>query len=174
MTVRSLSSLADFVIGESLLHCRMVLDAEVPRQSPSGVTGWIAIFALGKLGGESSTTARTWTILPRFIRCRRGSRFCTKLGERLVQAFACRPGRLPFRVDMRLRPHGETGPLVPTVESMVNYYESWGEAWERQALIKARHVAGGDALGGVSWTLSAVMPLPGRWTTGRSRNSRSA
>jgi glutamate-ammonia-ligase adenylyltransferase len=149
-TVRSLSSLADFVIGESLVHCRMVLEAEAPRSRGPGSPGGFAIFALGKLGGRELNYSSDVDL----IFCRDSSdaaedlRFCTKLGERLVQALShAGPDGFLFRVDMRLRPHGETGPLVPTVESMVNYYESWGEAWERQALIKARHVAGDDALG---------------------------
>ena len=69
-----------------------------------------------------------------------GSAWCSVLGRREEEGFL-------YRVDMRLRPHGETGPLVPTIDSLENYYESWGEAWERQALIKARPICGDEALG---------------------------
>jgi glutamate-ammonia-ligase adenylyltransferase len=48
---------------------------------------------------------------------------------------------------MRLRSYGETGPLVPPIDNLENYYESWGEAWERQALIKARPICGDEELG---------------------------
>jgi len=52
-----------------------------------------------------------------------------------------------FRVDARLRPGGETGPLVRSLDGYVNYYEAWGSPWESQALLKARFVAGDADLG---------------------------
>jgi glutamate-ammonia-ligase adenylyltransferase len=55
-------------------------------------------------------------------------------------------GRL-FRVDMRLRPQGAAGELVLSFAETVNYYYSVGRAWERQAMIKARPIAGDLALG---------------------------
>jgi glutamate-ammonia-ligase adenylyltransferase len=51
------------------------------------------------------------------------------------------------RVDMRLRPGGDAGPLVQSVDSVENYYAARGELWERQMLIKARCVAGDAVLG---------------------------
>ena len=47
-----------------------------------------------------------------------------------------------FRVDMRLRPFGESGPLVLNFDAMENYYQAHGRDWERYALIKARVVTG--------------------------------
>ncbi len=148
-TVRSLSTLADLVIAETLIHCRRALEGELPGGGATPHEGF-AVFALGKLGGRELNYSSDVDL----IFCRESSdapeelRFCTKLGERVVQALShAGPDGFLFRVDMRLRPHGETGPLVPTVDSMINYYESWGEAWERQALIKARHVAGDRASG---------------------------
>ncbi|HSE85127.1 MAG TPA: bifunctional [glutamate--ammonia ligase]-adenylyl-L-tyrosine phosphorylase/[glutamate--ammonia-ligase] adenylyltransferase, partial [Candidatus Binatia bacterium] len=52
-----------------------------------------------------------------------------------------------FRIDLRLRPMGASGPLVQSVGSAMVYYESWGQCWERAALIKARPVAGERKLG---------------------------
>ena len=148
-TVRGLSTLADLVIAETLAHCRRALEDELTGTSPRSPEGF-AVFALGKLGGRELNYSSDVDL----VFCRDSSdapgelRFYTKLGERLVQALShAGPDGFLFRVDMRLRPHGESGPLVPTVDSMINYYESWGEAWERQALIKARHVAGDNALG---------------------------
>src|SRR3972149_1608961 len=48
---------------------------------------------------------------------------------------------------MRLRPSGKTGPLVCSVESFRHYHQTSSELWERQALIKARFVAGDRSLG---------------------------
>ncbi|HET6965623.1 MAG TPA: bifunctional [glutamine synthetase] adenylyltransferase/[glutamine synthetase]-adenylyl-L-tyrosine phosphorylase [Acidimicrobiales bacterium] len=50
--------------------------------------------------------------------------------------------RRAFRVDADLRPEGRNGPLTRTLESYVAYWERWAEAWERQALLKARPVSG--------------------------------
>jgi [glutamine synthetase] adenylyltransferase / [glutamine synthetase]-adenylyl-L-tyrosine phosphorylase len=52
-----------------------------------------------------------------------------------------------FRVDLRLRPEGSQGPLVPLASAMVEYYQSWGRTWERSAMLKARAVAGDRSLG---------------------------
>ncbi|MBA3709289.1 MAG: hypothetical protein H0W83_10785, partial [Planctomycetes bacterium] len=56
-------------------------------------------------------------------------------------------GRM-FRVDMRLRPEGDRGELVLSYRETVDYYYSVGRPWERQALIKARPIAGDLAMGG--------------------------
>ncbi len=47
-----------------------------------------------------------------------------------------------FRVDLRLRPDGTKGELANSLRSAEIYYESWGQTWERGAMIKARPVAG--------------------------------
>jgi glutamate-ammonia-ligase adenylyltransferase len=47
-----------------------------------------------------------------------------------------------YRVDLRLRPEGDAGPLARSLESCENYYAEWGQTWERMMLIKARHIAG--------------------------------
>jgi [glutamine synthetase] adenylyltransferase / [glutamine synthetase]-adenylyl-L-tyrosine phosphorylase len=52
-----------------------------------------------------------------------------------------------FRVDLRLRPEGTRGDLATSLRSAEIYYESWGQAWERGAMIKARPVAGDLAVG---------------------------
>ncbi|MEO5376835.1 MAG: bifunctional [glutamate--ammonia ligase]-adenylyl-L-tyrosine phosphorylase/[glutamate--ammonia-ligase] adenylyltransferase [Magnetococcus sp. DMHC-6] len=52
-----------------------------------------------------------------------------------------------FRVDARLRPEGESGELCLSTTAALTYYESWGQTWERAAMIKARPVAGHLPLG---------------------------
>ena len=52
-----------------------------------------------------------------------------------------------FRVDIRLRPESSAGVIIRSMESYESYYEGWGDLWERQALIKARSVAGDMAFG---------------------------
>lgn len=52
-----------------------------------------------------------------------------------------------FRVDHDLRPEGRSGPLVNSIEAIERYYEIFGQDWERQALLRARVVAGDISLG---------------------------
>jgi glutamate-ammonia-ligase adenylyltransferase len=52
-----------------------------------------------------------------------------------------------YRVDLRLRPEGRSGGIASSLRSCEIYYESWGQTWERQALIKARPIAGDSVLG---------------------------
>lgn len=53
----------------------------------------------------------------------------------------------PYRVDLRLRPEGERGPVVHSLERAMHYYDVLGRTWERQAYVKARPVAGDLDLG---------------------------
>ncbi len=52
-----------------------------------------------------------------------------------------------FRVDLRLRPEGNSGEMANSLVAGEIYYESWGQSWERSAMLKARPVAGSKALG---------------------------
>lgn len=150
-TAHSLSVLADWVVRTVLDSCRETLDEEESVRSATPVPeGGFAVIAMGKLGGMELNYSSDIDL----IFCRRNPvsekemNFFSKLGERIVRTLS-KVGQEGFlyRTDMRLRPHGSTGPLVPTIESLVNYYESWSEPWERQALIKARFIAGCDEVG---------------------------
>ena len=70
--------------------------------------------------------------------------YFTKIGQRLITALdAVTADGFAFRVDMRLRPLGDGGPLVGAFSSLSGYYQDQGREWERYAMIKAR-VVGGD------------------------------
>ncbi|MBN2291619.1 MAG: bifunctional [glutamate--ammonia ligase]-adenylyl-L-tyrosine phosphorylase/[glutamate--ammonia-ligase] adenylyltransferase [Pirellulales bacterium] len=53
-----------------------------------------------------------------------------------------------YRVDLRLRPDGQRGPIVSSMAGAMQYYDLRGRTWERQAYIKARPVAGDRSAGG--------------------------
>jgi glutamate-ammonia-ligase adenylyltransferase len=55
--------------------------------------------------------------------------------------------RPAWRVDLALRPEGRAGPLVRSLASYEAYWDRWAEAWEFQALLKARAIVGGGGLG---------------------------
>lgn len=70
--------------------------------------------------------------------------FFLKLGQRLIKALdAMTIDGFVFRVDMRLRPYGQSGALALSFDAMEEYYQDQGREWERYAMIKAR-VVGGD------------------------------
>ena len=72
------------------------------------------------------------------------SRFC----EFIIKAMSeITPEGYVFRVDIRLRPESSAGVIIRSMESYESYYEGWGDLWERQALIKARPVAGDMVFG---------------------------
>jgi glutamate-ammonia-ligase adenylyltransferase len=69
-----------------------------------------------------------------------------KLGQRLINALDKNTADgFVFRVDMRLRPFGQSGPLVVTYGALEDYYSTHGREWERYALIKARIMTGPDS-----------------------------
>ena len=82
--------------------------------------------------------------------------------NRLAEAFVAELTRLApegmlCRIDLRLRPEGDVGPLSRSLASYENYYAQWGQTWERMMLIKARHVAGD--LGLANEFLEMVQPF---------------
>ena len=65
-----------------------------------------------------------------------------------------------FRIDARLRPEGNQGPLARSIGGFGRYYAQWGLTWERQALTKARLVAGDTDLGARFTALADDFVLP--------------
>lgn len=69
--------------------------------------------------------------------------YFTKLAQKIIQLLdnVSAEGRV-FRVDMRLRPFGDSGPLVSNFDALEDYYQDQGRDWERYALLKARPLGG--------------------------------
>ena len=69
--------------------------------------------------------------------------FFVRLGQKLIKALDVRNADgFVFRVDMRLRPYGQSGAVILNFDAMEEYYQTQGREWERYAMIKARVVAG--------------------------------
>ena len=74
--------------------------------------------------------------------------FFNKLGEMISKALSqVTEDGFVFRVDVGLRPEGKSGDMAVSLRSAEIYYESWGQSWERTAMLKARPVAGSLTLG---------------------------
>ena len=155
-TVRELSALADACIRQTLAklyqwHC-------VQYGTPFNEVGEqqnLIVICMGKLGaGELNLSSDIDLIFsfyeqgetqggPRSIS---NELFFTRLGQKLVQALDnVTTDGFVFRVDMRLRPHGDSGALVSCFDSLEDYYQTQGREWERYAMIKARFITGNDA-----------------------------
>ncbi len=117
----------------------------------------MTVLGLGKLGGGELNFSSDIDLIFCFERwgeVRRGSKvmetpeFFTKLARKLIAALdqITGDGGL-YRVDMRLRPFGQSGALVFSHEGLEQYYAMHGRDWERYALMKARPVAGDLAAG---------------------------
>ena len=94
--------------------------------------GRLAVIGMGKLGGRELNYASDVDVL-----------FVGEGDARPLMDVA----RTCFRVDADLRPEGRNGPLVRSLASYQAYWERWAQTWEFQALLKARPVAGDEALG---------------------------
>lgn len=144
-----LSYLADQIILQTMnwLYEKQSVVQGIPR-SAKGVQQSLYVFAMGKLGGEELNFSSDIDLIfayPEGGETKGGRkkvdnhRFFTKLAQRLIAALhQITVDGFVFRVDMRLRPFGDSGPLVCNFTSLEDYYQSHGREWERYALIKAR------------------------------------
>jgi glutamate-ammonia-ligase adenylyltransferase len=134
---RQLSNLADSLV-QICLHL-------VAPQSQSDPAEFV-VLGMGKLGGRELNYSSDIDLL--FLSAESGPAY-RPLGQRLIEALTkvTTEGFL-YRVDMRLRPWGSTGPLVTSLKSYISYLTQQARLWERQALLKARPIAGNKALGG--------------------------
>lgn len=155
-----LSDLADAALEAALACAAVDLEPRYgrPVQLEGALPGSFCILALGKHGGRELNFSSDIDLI--FLRGGEGETsggtagpvsfedYFQRLGERIIKAMSqiTSEGQV-FRVDMRLRPYGEGAPLVAPIDAALSYYESVGRAWERQALIKARPVAGNIELG---------------------------
>ncbi len=132
---RQLSDLADCLVQTCL---------EVVRGPQSKSSGF-AVIGMGKLGGQELNYSSDVDFL--FISASPSPEF-TRIGEKLIDAIArvTTEGFL-YRVDMRLRPWGKVGPLVSSPDGFISYLTKHALQWEKQALLKARVIAGDRTLG---------------------------
>ena len=122
----------------------------------SGAPARLSVIGFGKLGGEELNYSSDIDLM--FVHDAdgetRGRRPITsgeyygRLVSEVVRLLSAHtPDGQAYRVDLRLRPEGRHGPLSRTLASTLSYYDAMGRTWERQALIKARPVAGDPSLG---------------------------
>jgi [glutamine synthetase] adenylyltransferase / [glutamine synthetase]-adenylyl-L-tyrosine phosphorylase len=160
-TMRELTELADGCLD---IACRFARAAAARDFGALGLernarTHAFVVLGMGKLGGGELNFSSDIDIIYLYEeddgesaggpKGRAAPReFFTKVAAEITQTMGeITEDGFVFRTDLRLRPLGRHGPIVQSLGSSLLYYESWGQTWERSALIKARPVAGDRELG---------------------------
>ncbi|MFD2167955.1 bifunctional [glutamate--ammonia ligase]-adenylyl-L-tyrosine phosphorylase/[glutamate--ammonia-ligase] adenylyltransferase [Thalassotalea euphylliae] len=153
-SLQRLSSLADALILSALKwlknHCKARWGTPY---NANGEEQELLVYGMGKLGGEElnfSSDIDLIFVYPEMGETQ-GARktldnqtYFTRLGQKLISALNQQTADgFVYRVDMRLRPFGESGPLVLSFAAMEDYYQEQGRDWERYAMLKARLIGGG-------------------------------
>ncbi|HEY5647402.1 MAG TPA: bifunctional [glutamate--ammonia ligase]-adenylyl-L-tyrosine phosphorylase/[glutamate--ammonia-ligase] adenylyltransferase [Pseudomonadales bacterium] len=160
-TTAACSLLADELIDTALARlygwlCRL---RGTPIGDDSGAEQRLVVLALGKLGAgelnlssdvdlvfcfaEQGRTRQHTSADGKTVGGETNQQFFVRLGQQLIQALdTVTTDGFVFRVDMRLRPYGASGPLAMDFPGMEDYYVTQGRDWERYALMKARPCAG--------------------------------
>lgn len=155
-TLRNLTEFAEACIDLTLKRCYLDLSERfgVPRNA-QGVEQKPVVLGMGKLGGmelnyssdidlivtyaePGQTDGRKELDITDFYR-RVIQKFVRIMSEPTAEGFV-------FRVDLRLRPFGASGPMAMSFDGMEAYYQTQGREWERYAMIKARVVSGESEL----------------------------
>jgi glutamate-ammonia-ligase adenylyltransferase len=119
----------------------------------------MVVLGMGKLGGRELNVSSDIDLIFAFPskgeteggrRALDNQQFFIRLGQRLIQALdQITADGFVFRVDMRLRPYGQSGALALSFAALETYYQDQGRDWERYAMVKARVVAGDRRAGEV-------------------------
>lgn len=151
-TLADLSELADQCIVQSLelLHGWCAAQWGEPRDR-DGRAQRLIILGMGKLGARELNLSSDIDLIFAYPatgqtdgrRPMDNESFFTRLARKLIKVLGEQTTEgFVFRVDVRLRPFGDAGPLVLHFDALETYYQSHGRPWERYAMIKARPVTG--------------------------------
>jgi glutamate-ammonia-ligase adenylyltransferase len=153
----ALTELAEVIMERSIADCRAKLEKSYGRpQLANKKPCPFAVLGLGKFGARELGYASDIEVL--FVYGGSGntsgkdrienSEYFERLAQELLGWIEAKQEGI-YRIDVRLRPHGGKGALANAFEEVCRYYSPTGLAapFERQALIKLRHIAGDSALG---------------------------
>jgi glutamate-ammonia-ligase adenylyltransferase len=150
-TLMDLSNLAEACVkyGFEFLYNDLSQSLGIPVDC-NGNFQQIIVLGMGKLGARELNFSSDIDLI--FVYPEEGyttgenpisnDEFFTKLCRRFLKLFTMGNGINFYRVDTRLRPFGDGGPLVMSCAAFEDYYQAQGREWERYAMIKARPIAG--------------------------------
>tara|TARA_R110000744_G_scaffold20143_6_gene52927 strand:+ start:4232 stop:7231 length:3000 start_codon:yes stop_codon:yes gene_type:complete len=160
-SLKRLSSLADnMIIAANDWLLTLCQDKWGVPVNSAGESQSLLVYGMGKLGGQELNFSSDIDLI--FVYPEAGETqglrrsidnqlFFTRLGQKLITALNQKTADgFVYRVDMRLRPFGESGPLVLSFNAMENYYQDQGRDWERYAMLKARLIGESDYHGQLS------------------------
>jgi len=148
-SLERLSLLADALIQGGLAWLTTFCQSK--WGTPTSTDGEIQpllVYGMGKLGGYELNFSSDIDLI--FVyphsgetqghrRSIENQQFFTRLAQKLITSLHQHTADgFVYRVDMRLRPFGDSGPLVLTFSAMEDYYQEQGRDWERYAMLKAR------------------------------------
>lgn len=150
--MRTMTDLAEVTVGFALEHLERWQQAiyGVPVDH-DGVPQQLIVVGMGKLGGRELNVSSDIDLIFAFEEDGETTgpkqvgnhEYFSILGKKLIAAIGeSTADGFVFRVDMRLRPYGDSGPLVCSFAMLEQYYQSQGREWERYAWIKGRVIAG--------------------------------
>lgn len=150
--MEGMTRLAEVVVHHAytILRPQLVARHGEPRDS-GGNPMQMVIIGMGKLGGRELNVSSDIDLI--FVYPEDGEtdgprplghfEFFTRLGRQVINAIGdITADGFVFRVDMRLRPNGDSGPLVSSFDALETYFIAQGREWERFAWIKARALTG--------------------------------
>ena len=152
-TTRDMTLLAEACINIALdyLHPMIASDFGKPLDS-YGNEQKLLVIAMGKMGGGELNLSSDIDLIFAYPeagetlgakRSVSNQQFFERLGQKLIASLDAQTvDGFVFRVDMRLRPYGQSGPLVQNFAALEDYYTTQGRGWERFAMVKARVVSG--------------------------------
>ncbi len=155
-TLEDLSELADICVGQALelLYSWALEQHGVPR-GEDGSKQSLLVLGMGKLGARELNLSSDIDLIFVFQqhgeveggRFQSNEQFFIRLCQQLIKALNSQTeDGFVFRVDVRLRPFGESGPLAMSLDAIEEYYQSHAREWERYAMVKARVVVGEQQL----------------------------
>jgi len=150
-SINYISKLSDSLIHSTYLWAyEQVAKINGKPLNANGDAMPMLILGMGKLGGFELNYSSDIDLIfsyPEHCETQGGRRsieaqvFFTKVSQKLIAALnQITPDGQVFRVDMRLRPFGDSGPLVLSFSAMEDYYQEQGRDWERYAMLKGRLV----------------------------------
>ncbi|MBI5889864.1 MAG: bifunctional [glutamate--ammonia ligase]-adenylyl-L-tyrosine phosphorylase/[glutamate--ammonia-ligase] adenylyltransferase [Nitrosomonadales bacterium] len=150
--MRSMTALAEIAVRKSqaLVMQSMVEQFGQPVGAESGTRQELLVIGMGKLGGGELNVSSDIDLI--FVypedgdtdgtRSLSNHEFFNRMGRRLIALINdLTADGYVFRVDMRLRPYGDSGPLTMSFAALEEYLVAQGREWERYAWIKARVIA---------------------------------
>jgi [glutamine synthetase] adenylyltransferase / [glutamine synthetase]-adenylyl-L-tyrosine phosphorylase len=148
------SDLAEIAIAAAQDFHTTALEARFGIPKADGQRQELIVIGMGKLGGRELNVSSDVDLVFAYpnegdvegARPLTNHEFFTHLGRKIIGSLneITADGQV-FRVDMRLRPWGDPGPLVCSFDALEQYFVTHGRAWERYAWIKARALTGGQA-----------------------------